>query len=692
MKKLIILGLLMTAVALIANVPNFTWHVEPTTLSFSMYDYMNGAYDGFAVMVQEEGIENRGMYVTYMANQSAAVPRRQRYAFVTFEGGVEAEDTITSTAASEGFGTLAIDPVSGNPFFVWHANYLGSGNPLMVHMTYDIFSFSYTAGTAMADPTTAIANDPAETAHVYIWPVAHVGPSPEQGKRRVYVFASNSGTAVQGTPSSSITLAFADFDTDDIEMGSPSDLVWTVQRLPYFLDIHNWSPSDPDDNFARAFPSYAVSNDGKVALAGFISGNTTEWSGMEEHDTFVVMSDDYGQTFTATGLNLERHLEDGEKPKAQHNGQTIYPYFGSPNDKFRMTTGTLNHKTITFDDHGRLHFPATFYIGFSGTGDDAENNYWIPVSHSVTTVIYNPADHSHQFYNIWPRPEEPLTSQLPMVYDLDDDGWIDEFVPVQDTDNTWYATQWFRDQWPVFHHNTSNMFHYNQMKMTKVNNGLMAMMWMDGTKAYRYNVDNDEDYAEYATAPQIKLVVSKDNGNNWSLPITLDVITNPELGDVPSYVYPADMVIWDGPDHAIVYFMYVDDLAYGSAIQNEGANVGANIKFAALRVDISDLTNIGDQVANVRPLAMLGQNYPNPFNPTTNIKFNIPSASNVKLSVYNVKGQLVKTLVDNNLPAGEHHVSWNGVDNNNNSVASGVYFYKLEANGQSEMRKMLLMK
>ncbi|MDD4155361.1 MAG: T9SS type A sorting domain-containing protein [Candidatus Cloacimonetes bacterium] len=697
MKKLLVLAILVCAVALSAT-PTWTWHVQPTLLSFSMYDYQNGAYDGYPIRLQNEGIDNHGIYMTYMANQTAAVPRRQNYAFSSLDGTIQAEGTITSVPSSEGFGTLAIDPDTGNPIFVWHSGY--GSETLSSYFTWDIFSFSNTAGNAFADYAPAIVNDPDEADHEYIWPVVHIGPSPTAGMKRIYVFASNSGSAVQTTPSSSVTLAFADFNADSIEMGMPSELVWTTQRIPYFLDIHNWSPSDPDDNFSRAFPSYAVSEDGKVALAGFIDGNTTEWSGMEEHDAFVVLSDNYGEDFTNIGLNLVRKIEEGAIPQADNNGETLIPYAFSDAEvsTLQMMTGTLNHKTITFDNFGKLHFPATFFLAYP-TIDDPSTYTWFPTSHSVATVIFDPASGTHQFNNILPRPETPVTDILPMIYDLDEDGWIDNFVPVEDTDGTWYATEWFENQWPTFHHNTDNQFHYNQMRMSEFNeDGVGAMMWMDGTKAYMYNVNSDEDYAAYQEAPEIKIIVTRDNGMTWSEPITMNALADfqPELGTVPSYVYPADKVltITEGTTtKARLYFMYVDDLSYGSNNQSEGANVGANIKFAAIDIDITDLpTENNDNVATVKPYGMLSQNYPNPFNPTTNIKFNIPAAGNVNLSIYNVKGQLVKTLANDNFTAGEHIITWNGNDNNNNSVASGVYFYKLDTNNKTEMKKMLLMK
>ncbi len=702
MKKLIMLTLLVATVALFAQAPSFSWHVQPTSLGFSMYDYMNGAYDGYPIRIQKDHIQNHGIYMTFMANQTAAVPRRQNYAFATLEGDVQSVGTITSVSNTEGFGTLAIDSESGNPIFAWHANYLGGSNALNVHFTWDTFSFTGSAGNAFAEHATVIDNNantaPGEDAHTYIWPAVHIGPSPIAGKRRVYIFASNSGTAVQGTPSSSITLAYADIDTDDIEMGLPEDLetYWVVQRIPYFLAIHNWAPSGENGDFARAFPSYAISQDGKVALAGQLSGTSEEWSEMPEHDTFVVLSEDYGQTFSNTGLNFRRHLTD-QVPTALYEGQEIVAYEYRDKDNVLMTHATSNHKTMAFDNTGNLHFPNPFMVGHYDSTEEA--TYIYPIMQSMNSVIYNPVTQTKQIYQVWPRSENPLNDEVQLLWDLDEDGYIDEFVAEQDTDGTWYAFNWTPRQFLSCHHNWDNYFHYNQIRMTQFNeDGVAAMMWMDATKAYHFNENNNEEYAPYAEAPEIKIIVTKDFGRNWSEPITMNALPgfNPELGDVPSFVYPADKIftIQEGTTtKARLYFMYVDDKSYGSFIQSEGANLGAEIKLAAIDIDITDLpSNVKDTVTAFKPVGMLAQNYPNPFNPTTNIKFNVPTASKVNLSIYNVKGQLVKTLVNDTFVAGEHSVTWNGVDNNNNSVASGVYFYKLDANGSTEMRKMLLMK
>jgi hypothetical protein len=89
----------------------------------------------------------------------------------------------------------------------------------------------------------------------------------------------------------------------------------------------------------------------------------------------------------------------------------------------------------------------------------------------------------------------------------------------------------------------------------------------------------------------------------------------------------------------------------------------------------------------------LKQNYPNPFNPETNIAYDIKQAGNVTIEVFNMKGQKVRTLVDENKEAGTHTVEWNGVDDNNQSISSGIYFYKMKAADKyTSVKKMILLK
>ncbi len=90
--------------------------------------------------------------------------------------------------------------------------------------------------------------------------------------------------------------------------------------------------------------------------------------------------------------------------------------------------------------------------------------------------------------------------------------------------------------------------------------------------------------------------------------------------------------------------------------------------------------------------ASMGQNYPNPFNPATTIPFSIKSEAEVKLTVYDVSGRLVRRLIDKRLPAGSYEAAWNGRDGGGRGMASGVYFAKLRAGSFCSVKKMVLMR
>jgi hypothetical protein len=89
---------------------------------------------------------------------------------------------------------------------------------------------------------------------------------------------------------------------------------------------------------------------------------------------------------------------------------------------------------------------------------------------------------------------------------------------------------------------------------------------------------------------------------------------------------------------------------------------------------------------------LLGQNAPNPFNPTTQIPFTLAKAGHVRLTVHDVTGRTVNTLVEGHRSAGSQAAFWNGTDSKGNPVASGVYFYRIEFEGIVEARKMTLLK
>jgi hypothetical protein len=125
--------------------------------------------------------------------------------------------------------------------------------------------------------------------------------------------------------------------------------------------------------------------------------------------------------------------------------------------------------------------------------------------------------------------------------------------------------------------------------------------------------------------------------------------------------------------------------------ENISLNLADKVKSANLIIGVKEYTT--NEAASILPVDYnLGQNYPNPFNPITTINIALPVAGHMKLDIYNVLGQKVKTLIDNDMPAGYHSVTWNGKDNHGIPVASGVYFYHMTAGDYSSYRKMLLIK
>lgn len=118
---------------------------------------------------------------------------------------------------------------------------------------------------------------------------------------------------------------------------------------------------------------------------------------------------------------------------------------------------------------------------------------------------------------------------------------------------------------------------------------------------------------------------------------------------------------------------------------------GGRIDMGCYEYGSEPWVDIDDPVMPSIPAITL-TNYPNPFNPTTIIKYSLDEPGAVSLEIYNIKGQLVKTLIQGNADKGTHSVVWDGIDHIGNPCSSGVYFYKLRTNSRTLVRKMLMLK
>jgi hypothetical protein len=197
--------------------------------------------------------------------------------------------------------------------------------------------------------------------------------------------------------------------------------------------------------------------------------------------------------------------------------------------------------------------------------------------------------------------------------------------------------------------------------------------------------------------------------------------------DLSSFAGQQAYIAWEHCEVTDMYYMKIDDIAITNATRvdreiesyivkrdgeviatdlTESTYVDENVEegdhtysvAAVYTTGTSEYSDVDVEIViegadNIIPLVTeLRGNYPNPFNPTTTISYDLAKSGDVNIEVYNVKGQLVKTLVNGYQEAAAHSVVWNGKDNSERSVASGVYFYKMQTSDYKSINKMILMK
>ena len=131
----------------------------------------------------------------------------------------------------------------------------------------------------------------------------------------------------------------------------------------------------------------------------------------------------------------------------------------------------------------------------------------------------------------------------------------------------------------------------------------------------------------------------------------------------------------------------------GSVLDRSSVDI-SNVIVSGPKGNIASVSSnvVSADVKLVPGIFALHQNYPNPFNPTTEIQFDIPKATQINVSIFNLMGQKVKTLANKQVASGYHVVQWDGTNDNGVSVSTGMYFYTLNTSSQSAMKKMLFLK
>jgi len=674
-----------------------------TYLTSSYYDYQPFSYNGYNLRKQPEisqpyGYAADGWYVTYMRSETELVEidRRAYYSYINADGTLGESSGINSVIVREGFTTCAVDPYTGDPFAVWHAK-TESDDSYDCHMSYALYHATNTPGSwrspfilidnpEMSLPLTGYDTDE------FIWPQIWIGPSPVADKRRVHAYGNNYTSNSGGTANYNSLYLYADFN--DMDLLTSSDLVWTVNSFPYFDHMHY-------DDIDRVNKDMVVSKiDGKVAFVGSFG------------DSLMAMySDDYGETFTCYTEQLKQPLDN---PAYQNNPDSLLFGYNSdtvtPSEMYIVPAGDLSHYNVVISDDN------TKILWMSGVNYNSQENmdgatYW-PAYMYPKIFTFDTSTFEFSFYDLDIQGLDPADDVMTIGFDLDEDGEVDEYyddgVPVVNMS----CPSWFFNSdsgWQDAY------FHESNCKMV-ANENWVVLAWHDGAKVQAAYYE-EEGYDGWYKQPEIAIVISDDSGETWSdilyinsnpLDNVIDPIGHFEGHFAPEFdgMLPVSISLGDeleilsnepGNYHAKLNFVFMDDTDYGSA---SGQTVGGGdltnsaLRYAAIDLEFQAVNNGGSSSdITLTPNAeLLGQNYPNPFNPETTISYNMVEEGNVLIEVFNVRGQKVKTLIDEHMIIGDHTLVWKGMNDNNQKVSSGIYFYKMKSGNYSSTKKMILLK
>ena len=714
---------------------SYTWHVAPQPIVDSKYDYFPGAYQNrpmtyqkpFTSMMQNPIGDQ--MVMTFQVQQ--ANDRYVKGFYVSNDGTTVESDGVASATQRQGYPSLAIDPKTQTSYIAFHSDYDNDDQYEMklVRDRYSLLEFLSFTATSEFDNQSYGGTAGTQTDDEYIWPTVFIRRMPNNVSR-IFVFGNNykshnpeTGDDSTAAASENVLMAYADITSGDGSI--PAD-AWTYKTFP---SMNSWNMYE-NDNWGRFQKGIYVSEDGsEVVLFGYyMADDHTDRFGFRDQVIRVYYNNNYGEgDFTIYDQEIDFPQENPQF--RDPDTDSLYYYFTTTdnimeNDSLFWDQYFGSHLMVTEDNAGRFHVMNTICPQYYSSDGADTSGYVFFFSTKVIEFVFDPSNIGNNpitFNAVYPEDKDTSGAYIedgvfPRVsWDVDNDG-------ERDTLRHWTWNQYFL---PLWHHDLEQAFHENYFRYARTRDGQwLAAMYGEGAMNYRTH-ENQLDTHPMYEKPGCHIVISGDNGDHWSDPVELyniyDTVLyenpdDPNNPDTVNFFYD-DLLRTQFPDESLIYWYMSDiiqrptpntaripvafyaDYKYGSSVQeNENDEVdeeGGTIYYGVIDIDMSELpyVQVGNDDTDAPEYGGLElNNYPNPFNPTTTISFSLKNDAHTNVSVYNIKGQLVKTLIDEKMEAGARTVTWEGDNSSHRTVASGVYFIKVKAGDKTEVKKAVLMK
>ncbi len=710
----------------------YFWHVAPSLITTSKYDYFPSSYNTNPIVKQDPfpAAINPGVTLGDQMVMSLQIQQNtDRYVksyMVGYDGTVNFNSGVASATQRQGYGSLAIDPVTQRTYIAFHSDYDGD-NEFEIKLVMDQYSLledlSYTS-ISVFDNSDYGGNYGTQVDDQYVWPNIFIRRM-DNDVSRIFLFASNNkshnpitGTDTTASASENILFAYADLNDNT---GQIDDNGWTYKT---FQELNDWNMY-VNDEWGRFQKGICVSENGQeIVLFGYYyKTGVVDRFGLMTPTIRSYYNNNYGEgEFVSHDQGISFEFENPQFRDPQTD--TLYSYFPttgniSAGDSLFWSIYFGSHMNATQDNYGRFHVMSTLtpkYYNYTGTDTMITSFY---MNTKVIEFVFDPDAASEEemitFNPVHPENKAPDGSYLSddvfprAPWDVDNDGALD-------TLRHWTWNQYFL---PLWHHDLDQDFHENYFRYARSQDGRwLAAMYGEGAMNFRTH-DAGLNTHPMFERPGCHIVLSVDNGNHWSDPIELYNVYDTEIyqnqtgpPDTVNFFYDQQLrtqfpneslVYWTmgntiekpSPEVARLHVSFYADNKYGSSVQeNEDDTVddeGGAVYYGVIDVDL-DRLGIKDQELASDYNGLQLNNYPNPFNPETNIQFNLKKESNVDVAVYNIKGQKVRQLADRKFGAGKQALKWDGKTDSNTDSASGVYFIKVKTNEATDITKAVLLK